>query len=523
MVTIQYGSVVIDIQSGVDSYVSDVLHECELKTGVPREHIKLIANGKVLSSTTRVSDLPHGVDTKIVMLGSKVYEQPPEILPRIRDDLTVEGQSHRRKYAVNARNVTQIGRIRSQHRFHSIETLPGLPEEQRAREILQSLAEDPGILAVLEKHKWSVGALCELYPEGYVGVSDVCVMGLNENHGQRILLRLRTDDLKGFRKILTIRKVLFHELAHNEHSDHDDSFYMLMRQVEREAGELDWRQGRGRSVGGGTGGGVRESVVSEPSTAPHTLGGMTPSVPGKLMASAAALEREMLHEKEEQATQDICKAEEKDQEGEVCCGCSRKFVGQQYMESVPISAPFSENEGSVIPQEVGSGKTRVESSGTSGGTIFTDIDSLGDIQARKHDVMAAVDGALANYLAIAGETGLPDRLLQVREALEEVCSAAGTLRQLEQTLRVVADIVRRAKDTQNPRYRSIRKTNKLFSRTVVAMNALPALYAAGFEESPHDTESVVLSREDPALLYMVHSVIDVAASTLKSERLVESS
>ena len=55
------------------------------------------------------------------------------------------------------------------------------------------------------------------------------------------------------------------------------------------------------------------------------------------------------------------------------------------------------------------------------------------------------------------------------------------------------------------------------------MNALPALYAAGFEESPHDTESVVLSREDPALLYMVHSVIDVAASTLKSERLVESS
>jgi WLM domain len=26
-------------------------------------------------------------------------------------------------------------------------------------------------------------------------------------------------------------QVLFHELAHNEHSDHDDKFYMLMRQV----------------------------------------------------------------------------------------------------------------------------------------------------------------------------------------------------------------------------------------------------------------------------------------------------
>lgn len=34
-----------------------------------------------------------------------------------------------------------------------------------------------------------------------VGVSKTCVMGLNQNHGQKILLRLRTDDLKGFRKV----------------------------------------------------------------------------------------------------------------------------------------------------------------------------------------------------------------------------------------------------------------------------------------------------------------------------------
>lgn len=34
-----------------------------------------------------------------------------------------------------------------------------------------------------------------------VGVSDKCVMGLNQNHGMKILLRLRTDDLQGFRKV----------------------------------------------------------------------------------------------------------------------------------------------------------------------------------------------------------------------------------------------------------------------------------------------------------------------------------
>lgn len=53
-------------------------------------------------------------------------------------------------------------------RFERIETLPGLPDEDKARDILESLANDPGVCSVLEKHRWTVGALCELYPEGKV-------------------------------------------------------------------------------------------------------------------------------------------------------------------------------------------------------------------------------------------------------------------------------------------------------------------------------------------------------------------
>jgi hypothetical protein len=104
------------------------------------------------------------------------------------------------------------------YRFNHIETLPMLPDQEKAKNILHSLSTDPGILACMTKHKWNVGCLSELYPEGKVGGSEVCVMGLNQNKGQKILLRLWTDDLKGFRKILSIRKVLFHELAHNIHS-----------------------------------------------------------------------------------------------------------------------------------------------------------------------------------------------------------------------------------------------------------------------------------------------------------------
>lgn len=70
-------------------------------------------------------------------------------------------------------------------------------------------------------------------------------MGLNKNKGQQILLRIRTDDRKGFRKMLSIRQVLFYELAHNEHSEYNGEFFKLMRQIERECNELDWTQGAG--------------------------------------------------------------------------------------------------------------------------------------------------------------------------------------------------------------------------------------------------------------------------------------
>eukprot|EP00586_Coscinodiscus_wailesii_P020536 CAMPEP_0172509242 /NCGR_PEP_ID=MMETSP1066-20121228/218634_1 /TAXON_ID=671091 /ORGANISM="Coscinodiscus wailesii, Strain CCMP2513" /LENGTH=365 /DNA_ID=CAMNT_0013287627 /DNA_START=135 /DNA_END=1232 /DNA_ORIENTATION=+ len=180
----------------------------------------------------------------------------------IRDDLSDAGRRDalRRKRmgqrtlaAAAARSTQQIGVATASNRkygFERIETLPNLPEEGHARAILDELANDPGILACMTKHEWSVGCLAELYPKGNVGQTDVCVMGLNQNKGQKILLRLRTDDLKGFRKILSIRKVLYHELAHNVYSDHDNNFFRLMRKVERECNEMDWTNGIGKSVGG---------------------------------------------------------------------------------------------------------------------------------------------------------------------------------------------------------------------------------------------------------------------------------
>ncbi|XBI37367.1 hypothetical protein VPH35_122703 [Triticum aestivum] len=118
--------------------------------------------------------------------------------------------------------------------------LPGAelnPPPSEALKRMHMLACDPGIIAIMNKHRWQVGIMTEMAPVGYVGVSPKCIIGFNKNMGEEIPLRLRTDDLKGFRKYESIKKTLLHELAHKVHSEHDAHFFALNKQ---EAASLDW-------------------------------------------------------------------------------------------------------------------------------------------------------------------------------------------------------------------------------------------------------------------------------------------
>ena len=230
-------------------------------------HVKLIYKGKVLSDDDDQIIISFGGKPakayRLLATGLSTAEQGEnqqyleQVVKnaRIRDDLSDKGRQdmiHRRHLGQvmlqnAAAKINNAGGL-IKYGFGAIEVLPNLPEETTAREILTTLANDPGVLSVMAKHQWNVGCLAELYPEGKVGESAVCVMGLNKNKGQTILLRIRTDDLRGFRKMLSIRKVLFHELAHNVHSDHNQDFFQLMRQIERECHEMDWTQGSGTTV-----------------------------------------------------------------------------------------------------------------------------------------------------------------------------------------------------------------------------------------------------------------------------------
>ncbi|PON48496.1 WLM domain containing protein [Parasponia andersonii] len=131
--------------------------------------------------------------------------------------------------------------------------LPGIelnPPRSEALKRMHMLAADPGIVAIMNKYRWRVGIMTEMAPVGYVGVSPKCILGFNKNHGEEISLRLRTDDLKGFRKYESIKKTLLHELAHMVYSEHDANFFALNKQLNQEAASLDWTRSRSHTLSG---------------------------------------------------------------------------------------------------------------------------------------------------------------------------------------------------------------------------------------------------------------------------------
>jgi hypothetical protein len=85
---------------------------------------------------------------------------------RIRNDLQQVNINH--KISVKDKSLIRSSQSRTEYCFQNIETLPGLPFASQARSILTELANDAGILAVMNKYKWKVGCLAELYPEGQV-------------------------------------------------------------------------------------------------------------------------------------------------------------------------------------------------------------------------------------------------------------------------------------------------------------------------------------------------------------------
>ena len=130
--------------------------------------------------------------------------------------------------------------------FLDVRPLDHLPNPSRSAAFLARLRDDPGVKHAMASHKWAVPLLTEMDPADHT-THEGRTLGLNRNGGEVIELRLRTDAYDGYRDYRTIRKTLCHELAHNVHGEHNEDFWRLCREVEREVARHDWKSG-GRAL-----------------------------------------------------------------------------------------------------------------------------------------------------------------------------------------------------------------------------------------------------------------------------------
>lgn len=231
--------------------------------------IKLLYKGKVINNNqtthTATPIIEWGITT-----GSKLFLQAslktdieailhhPQF--RIRDDLVTTNNSSSSTVSSSSSSSSspssssrpRIGGYGvATYGFGTIKVLE-LPGKENSRTLLNRIANDPGVRKLMEKRKFFVPELVEMYPGGSNGtknVDPVCILGLNVNKGMAIHLRIRTDDLQGYIKYNTILKTVYHELAHNLISEHTGEFFALVSEFEREAEALDWTRSSGRTVG----------------------------------------------------------------------------------------------------------------------------------------------------------------------------------------------------------------------------------------------------------------------------------
>ncbi|XP_010270073.1 PREDICTED: uncharacterized protein LOC104606522 [Nelumbo nucifera] len=255
----------VEINSGAT--LKDLGHKLQKLTNVKANTMRLLVPRSSDKSSNMFIPFS-GEHSNLSLLESSILENKPirmmgvfedeveEVLQNEKVDLRIAGfdeEERRLRQRMIDRPTTSLKLPQGTCIFCDFRTLhiPGIelyPPASEALRIMHMLAADPGIIAIMNKHRWRVGVMTEMAPVGYVGISPKCILGFNKNQGEEISLRLRTDDLKGFRKYESIKKTLLHELAHMVYSEHDANFYALDKQLNQEAASLDWTKSRSHTL-----------------------------------------------------------------------------------------------------------------------------------------------------------------------------------------------------------------------------------------------------------------------------------
>jgi hypothetical protein len=207
--SIKYGNTTHDIFVNPTESVLDLKRRIEALTGVSVENQKLIpkVDNKGLDSTLADSGIKE--TTKIMVIGTptskiEAFKKSEEKQLQFLENRKVFMETMKVSPTKNVDASTA-----NEYTFHAMEVLESFEDSAKARTILMRVKKDPAIIHIMKRNQWSIGLLSELHPH-----EDRTILGYNMNKGQKIALRLRTEELDAFRPYDMIRDVLLHELTH---------------------------------------------------------------------------------------------------------------------------------------------------------------------------------------------------------------------------------------------------------------------------------------------------------------------
>ncbi|XP_047153889.1 uncharacterized protein LOC124825334 isoform X7 [Vigna umbellata] len=460
----------------------------------------------------------------IIMMGVSTNEVE-EVLQSSKTDLRIAGfedEEKRMKQRISHEPHISLKLPQGQYIFCEFRTLqiPGLelnPPAAEALKRMHMLAADPGIVAVMNKHRWRVGIMTEMAPVGYVGVDPKCILGFNKNHGEEISLRLRTDDLKGFRKYESIKKTLLHELAHMVYSEHDANFYALDKQLNQEASSLDWTRSASHTLSGVRNTSTYEdNIIADKSSIPQKLGGnRTDQLISARESSVAAAHHRLAnvspnklggselnqeldpgyssHSLSENKSDCMISASKEIEDIEMAVTENKEYRGEPDPDDHIINGMNHEPDPDDSHHE----------------TVPNDVPTpeLSTLQTNEPDPDDQEFQRINDT-----STAVCNRLLKAVEMLRREVSAMQATSILHTLLKIIRNVI------EHPlveKYKRLRKANPIIERNILNNKAaLEILFLVGFSEDVmfdnlgKEDAYLVLKRNDPGLLWLAKSTLE---------------
>ncbi|XP_047153886.1 uncharacterized protein LOC124825334 isoform X4 [Vigna umbellata] len=501
----------------------------------------------------------------IIMMGVSTNEVE-EVLQSSKTDLRIAGfedEEKRMKQRISHEPHISLKLPQGQYIFCEFRTLqiPGLelnPPAAEALKRMHMLAADPGIVAVMNKHRWRVGIMTEMAPVGYVGVDPKCILGFNKNHGEEISLRLRTDDLKGFRKYESIKKTLLHELAHMVYSEHDANFYALDKQLNQEASSLDWTRSASHTLSGVRNTSTYEdNIIADKSSIPQKLGGnRTDQLISARESSVAAAHHRLAnvspnklggselnqeldpgyssHSLSENKSDCMISASKEIEDIEMAVTENKEYRGEPDPDDHIINGmnhePDPDDSHHVLYSETSTGNmvasyTSISNQDTSEAstesiapiieinlmaeTVPNDVPTpeLSTLQTNEPDPDDQEFQRINDT-----STAVCNRLLKAVEMLRREVSAMQATSILHTLLKIIRNVI------EHPlveKYKRLRKANPIIERNILNNKAaLEILFLVGFSEDVmfdnlgKEDAYLVLKRNDPGLLWLAKSTLE---------------